>query len=317
MNLDHITTRLKARWEENSLASFVTAQRLLQGVAVGIALLYLLPLESGIMTAFKTQNGYLTSLPFAPPRVISLEPWYAAWDVLSHEFANSLAFSIPATILSAVIGSLAAHGLTNTEWRGQVAVFVLFVAGTFIPIQSVLIPVSRFWAILGLESILQTLTPFDLYGLPFVQRYYVTIVELILTHTAFGIPITTLLFRGFYKELSKEQLEAARLDGAGMIAIYRHIILPLSKPIFVVTFIYQFTSIWNGLLLSLIVAGAGPAAPITLELNKLAIAGFVPTYNTMMAGAFITAFPTLLIYVFFGDRFVRGIAGYGGGGVTN
>lgn len=314
MNWNTIKRRLKKR-SENSLFRVPSVRAVLSWTAIGIAMVFLLPLESGIMTAFKTQSGYLNSLPFIPPTEITLSPWFEAWDVLSDEFLNSLAFAIPATILSAVFGSLAAHGLTNAKWRGQVAMFALFVAGTFIPIQSVLVPVSRFWAIVDIGTIFQAITPFDLYR--YAQTRHITIIELILTHTAFGIPITTLLFRGFYKDLPDEQLEAARLDGAGMIAIYRYIILPLSIPIFIVTFIYQFTSIWNGLLLSLIVAGAGPAAPITLELNKLAIAGFVPTYNTMMAGAFITAFPTLLIYILFGDRFIRGISGYGGAGVTD
>ncbi|WP_254274626.1 carbohydrate ABC transporter permease [Haloarcula marina] len=277
-----------------------------------IAAIYLVPIETGIMTAFKTQDGYLTSLPFLPPRTVTLAPWQEAWNTLSGSFFNSLAFTVPATILSATIGSLAAYGLTNTKWRGQTLIFVFFVAGTFIPIQSVLVPVSRFWAIVDIENVLQSVTPLDLWGLSFMEPHYATIVELILTHTAFGIPIATLLFRSYYKNLSDEMLEAARIDGAGLMSIYKNIVLPLSKPIFIVTFIYQFTSIWNGLLLSLIVAGAGPAAPITVDLNKLALAGRIPTYNTMMAGAFITAIPTLIIYIFFGDKFVRGVAGYGG-----
>jgi glucose/mannose transport system permease protein len=107
-------------------------------------------------------------------------------------------------------------------------------------------------------------------------------------------------------------IEAARLGGAGILTIYREIVLPLSKPMFVVAFIYQFTSIWNGLLFVLIIVGANKAArPATLALNELAKVGYVPTYNTMMAGAFITALPTLLLYILFGDQFAQGVAGYG------
>ncbi|PSP95360.1 carbohydrate ABC transporter permease [Halobacteriales archaeon QS_4_62_28] len=285
------------------------------GLYIGLAVLafvYLLPFEAGIMTALKSQSGYLTSSPLAPPLdSFTLGPWTEAWSALSGSFMNSLGFAVPAAILSAVLGSIAAHGLTNIDWKYQNLLFLLFVAGIFLPYQSVLVPLTRFWNAVDLHAILANLGPINVWTLPYMRDHYATILELIFTHTAYGIPIATLLFRSFYQELSTEMVEAARIDGATPTSVYTNIILPLSKPIFIVVFIYQFTSIWNGLLISLIVAGVGPAAPITVEVNKLAIAGEIPTYNTMMAGAFITAIPTLLIYIFFGDRFAQGVRGYG------
>ena len=277
-----------------------------------LAAVYLVPFEAGIMTAFKSQSGYLTSSPLAPPYdSFTLGPWDVAWNALSGSFMNSLGFTIPAALLSAFFGSIAAHGLTNVNWKYQNILFLFFVAAIFLPYQSVLVPLTRFWDIVKIPVILENLGPINIWALPYMREHYATILELIFTHTAYGVPIATLLFRGFYQELSDEVVEAARIDGATPTAVYTKIILPLSKPIFIVVFIYQFTSIWNGLLISLIVAGVGPAAPITVEVNKLAIAGDIPTFNTMMAGAFITAIPTLLIYIFFGNRFAQGVRGYG------
>lgn len=289
-------------------------RRTLLYLVLGLLLIaFLLPLESGIVTSFKSREGYLATNPVVPPTpdIFSLGPWETAWDTLKSNFINSAMYAVPATILSALLGSLAAHGLTSLKWRGQTAVFLIFAAGIFIPYQSVLIPLSRFWFHVGLQDGLANLGPLNVWQLPFMKPHYAQIIELILTHTAYGIPITTLLFRGHYQAISGEMLESARLAGAGMIAIYREIILPLSKPMFIVTFIYQFTSIWNGLLVALILAPTGPAQPITVAINELAIVGMVPTYNTMMAGAFITALPTLVVYIFFGDRFAEGVAGYG------
>ncbi|WP_246404065.1 carbohydrate ABC transporter permease [Halobellus ruber] len=276
--------------------------------------IYLLPLETGIVTSLKTEQGYLTTQPLLPPseNFLTFQPWITAWETLSPALINSALYSIPATILSALIGSIAAHGLTNTEWRGQTAVFLVFAIGIFIPYQSVLIPLSRFWGFLELQTMFGPNGIVNLWQLPFVYPHYSYIVELTLTHTAYGIPITTLFFRGYYQALSDDMIEAARLGGAGLLSIYREIVLPLSKPMFVVAFIYQFTSIWNGLLFVLIIVGTNKAArPATLALNELAKVGYVPTYNTMMAGAFITALPTLLVYILFGDQFAKGVAGYG------
>jgi len=282
------------------------------GLLILLVAVYLLPFESGIMTSFKTRSGYLTTGPISPPfGVFTLQPWQTAWNTLQQHFVNSLAFTIPATLFSALLGSFAAYGLTNMDWKGQTAVFLLFVAGIFLPYQSVLVPLTRFWNIFDIQAILANLGPINVWTLPFMKEYYATIIELIITHTAYGVPITTLLFRQFYQDLPDSIIESAMIDGASVTSIYKNIILPLSKPVFIVTFIYQFTSIWNGLLISLVIAGVGPAAPITVEVNKLAIAGQIPTFNTMMAGAFITAIPTLLIYILFGDRFARGVRGYG------
>lgn len=301
-----------SRWDA-LVDRFATRRTLLYLILGLLVVLFLLPLEAGIVTSFKSREGYLATNPVVPPTpsIFSTGPWETAWNTLKGNFVNSAMYAVPATILSALLGSLAAHGLTNLKWRGQTAVFLIFAAGIFIPYQSVLIPLSRFWFHVNLQGALANLGPINVWQLPLMKPHYAEIIELILTHTAYGIPITTLLFRGHYQAISGEMLESARLDGASMTAIYREIILPLSKPMFIVTFIYQFTSIWNGLLIALILAPTGPAQPITVAINELAIVGMVPTYNTMMAGAFVTALPTLAVYIFFGDRFAEGVAGYG------
>jgi glucose/mannose transport system permease protein len=255
--------------------------------------LYLAPLESGIMTALKSTDAVTRTAPFAPPtgEGFSLSAMETAWETLAPTMVNSIIMAVPATILSATFGSMAAFGLTGVDWRGQVAVVVLFVAAIFIPYQAVLVPLSRFWAIVGLQ----------LWG------RFGELGELIITHTAYGIPICTILFRSYYQNLSTEMLEAARLDGASTFSIYRNIVLPLSIPMFAVTLIYQFTQIWNDFLFALILTNTQSAYVVTRGLNALS-GGIVTSFNTQMAGALIAAGPTLLVYVVFGDRFAKGIA---------
>ncbi|QSG16241.1 carbohydrate ABC transporter permease [Halapricum desulfuricans] len=280
----------------------------LNRIALYVALLlmvvvYLSPLESGIVTAFKTQQGFFETSPFAPALgEFTVDPWFNAFDRLRSGLVNSLLFTIPATVLSALFGSLAAYGLTNTDWKGQTFVLMLFIAGIFIPYQSVLVPLSQFWAtIVNPAEILA-------FSDPLANRS--GLIALMVTHSAYGIPICTLLFRSHYKSIDTSMLEAARLDGAGIAKIYWRIILPLSIPMFVVTLIYQFTNIWNDLLFALVLVGNPANDVVTMELSALQ-GSMVGQYNLQMAGAFITALPTLLVYIIFGEQFAEGVAGGG------
>lgn len=273
----------------------------LYAVLLGMVGFYLAPLESGLMTAFKTQAGFTRTTPFGPPPPgeFTLAAWRYAFDQLSRGLLNSAMMAIPATLLSAFFGSLAAYGLTNVKWRGQLAVLLLFIAGVFIPYQSVLVPLVQFWSAVDVAGRLAFLSPVaDRPGL----------VALGVTHAAYGIPICTVLFRAYYATLDEEMLEAARLDGASVARIYRKIVLPLSAPIFAVTLIYQFTQIWNDLLFAIVLVSQPSNSVVTVALNQLQ-GSFVQEYNLQMAAAFITALPTLVVYILFGEQFAEGVAG--------
>ena len=280
----------------------------LYAVLLAMIAFYLAPLESGLMTAFKTNEAFFSSTPFSPPGPggATIGPWLEAWSRLQGPLTNlngalfnSLLMAVPATVLSALLGSIAAYGLTNIDWRGQTAVLLLFVAGMFVPYQSVLVPLTRFWSIVGLSSIFA--------GVPFLADR-AGLIALTVTHTAYGIPICTVLFRAYYATLDESMLEAARLDGATVAGVYTKIVLPLSVPIFAVTLIYQFTQIWNDLLFALVLVSQPSNEVVTIALNKLQ-GSMVQQFNLQMAGAFVAALPTLVVYVLFGEQFAEGVAG--------
>ncbi len=281
-------------------------------VLAGMAVFYLIPLETGVMTAITHPESYTGNTPYLPPLEplvpgtgeFSLQPWGTALDGLGRGLVNSFLMVVPATILSGLLGSMAAYGLTNVDWRGQVGIYVLFVAGIFIPYQAVLVPLTQFWYnVVPLRAAFVPLANL----LPFVHEYHWKLVALVVTHTAYGIPICTLLFRAHYKKLSDEMVEAARLDGASMTTIYRRIILPLSVPMFAVVFIYQFTQIWNDLLFALTIVQFGDASVVTQELVGIGVSQSGTNFPLRMAAALLAALPTLVVYVVFGDKFARGV----------
>ncbi|GAB6879377.1 carbohydrate ABC transporter permease [Halorubrum gandharaense] len=272
----------------------------LYAVLLAMVAFYLAPLESGLMTAFKTEAGFTQTTPFAPPPVgeFTFAAWQVAFERLQQGLINSALMAIPATVLSAFFGSIAAYGLTNLKWRGQLGILVLFVAGVFLPYQSVLVPLTQFWSAVDLGGRIPLAVVADYEGL----------IQLSITHAAYGIPICTVLFRAYYATIDEEMLEAARLDGASAMTIYRRIVLPLSIPIFAVTLIYQFTQVWNDLLFAIVLVSDPSNQVVTVALNQMQ-GSFVQQYNLQMAGAFIAALPTLVVYVLFGEQFAKGVAG--------
>jgi glucose/mannose transport system permease protein len=128
---------------------------------------------------------------------------------------------------------------------------------------------------------------------------------LVVVHTVYGLPITTLIFRNYYVEVPDALVEATSIDGAGFFGIYRWVMFPLSMPGFVVVIIWQFTQIWNEFLFA--VTLSKPASqPITVALAQLA-GGEAVKWNLPMAGALLAALPTLLVYIVFGRYFIRGL----------
>ncbi|MDG5777696.1 carbohydrate ABC transporter permease [Haloarculaceae archaeon H-GB2-1] len=280
----------------------------LYGTLVVMLAFFLAPIETGIVTSFKTQTAVAETLPFLPAggEGFTLSKWNTAIDVLSRGLLNSLAFAVPATLLSGLLGSITAYGLTLVNWRGQVAVLTLFVAGIFIPYQAVLVPLSKFWGVY--VQLGKSLGFF--WATTGISKDYAALIELTVTHVAYGLPMCTILFRSYYKSMSTEMMEAARLDGATLRKIYQRIVFPLSKPMFAVVFIYQFTQIWNDLLFALILvsSSSSPAAPIVLILSGLGSSMEGTDFALRMAGAFTAAIPTLIVYILFGDKFAKGVA---------
>ena len=247
-------------------------------------------LSSSLKTFTEVQD---LSRLWSPPSGLYLESFRSAWfgipekglRGLGPNLLNSIYLTVPATIISSMLGSLNGYVLSKWKFRGANVIFPLMLFGMFIPYQSILIPLTQTLAKIGLGG---------------------TLWGLILVHVVYGIPITTLIFRNYYAEVPTDLIEAARIDGAGILGIYWRVMFPLSLPGFVVVIIWQFTNIWNEFLFAVTLLQKPELQPITVALRNLA-GSQIKEWNMVMAGALIAAVPTLLIYVFMGRFFIRGL----------
>lgn len=249
------------------------------------AVFYLIPVYLLVMTGLKTfAEANNQALMWQLPASASLDSFKEAWRTISPNFVNSTLIAVPAAVLSSMWGSLNGYILAKWRFRGSETLFTLILFGMFIPYQAILIPLLKVESAVGL---------------------YNTIAGLVVVHIIYGIPITTLIFRNYYVGIPTELVEAARVDGDGFFGIYRHILLPISIPGFVVVLIWQFTSAWNDFLFAVTLTGQ-QNWPITVAVNNLA-GSFEVAWNVQMAGALIAAIPTLVIYVLLGRYFMRGL----------
>ena len=247
------------------------------------SIIFLIPVYMVLVTGFKSIDQVSLSTMWQFPTSFTLESFQRAFERLSPNLLNSIMLVVPATIISAMLGSINGYVLSKWQFRGANILFPLMLFGMFIPYQAILIPLVQFLRSIGLYG--------SLYGL-------------ILVHVVYGIPITTLIFRNYYAEVPTEMLEAGAIDGAGFFGLYWNIVLPITAPGFVVVIIWQFTQIWNEFLFGVTIAQNAP--PITVALQNLAGSQIVE-WNVQMAGAFLAALPTLIVYIVLGRYFIRGL----------
>jgi glucose/mannose transport system permease protein len=237
-----------------------------------------------LVTGFKGFEEVSLKTMWDLPKGIRFDNFIAAYKALAPYLWNSFNMVFPAAIISSILGSLNGYVLAKWKFKGSEFIFPAILFGMFIPYQSILIPLVEFMREINLYG-----------GLP----------GLVLAHVIYGIPITTLTFRNYYATIPKELIEASRIDGCGLLSSYWYILLPISAPAFVVVIIWQFTSAWNDFLFAVVLTSP-TNWPVTVALNNMAGSQII-AWNVQMAGSLLAALPTLLVYIFLGRYFLRGL----------
>lgn len=271
------SVRVKPRWHM-TLLHFVYYL-----IMVAFLVFYMLPFWGTVMTSFKTNSEVMTSTPIAPPTQWTLDGYASAMESLGQPLLTSLFVTLFGAAGSVFMGSICAYALSKWKFKLNNAFFIALVAATYLPFQAILIP------------LLQTINALDLYD---------NIWGLVLVHTVFGMPMCTVMMRGYYADVPDALVKQAMIDGNGMWQIYRKIVLPNTKIATITVFVFQCTSIWNEMLFALVLGGYD-SKPATIALNELA-GTMAAEFNVQMAGSLILALPVLVLYIFMGKYLISG-----------
>ncbi|HNW46008.1 MAG TPA: carbohydrate ABC transporter permease [Thermotogota bacterium] len=259
-----------------------------------ISLFFILPILWIVASALRPSGPLYT---YANPLTLqTFFPTTVTFDNFVHIFKNlhfgrallnSLLVAVATIAISVLICSMAGFGLAKFAFRGKNLFFFIVLITFMVPFESIVIPLFVLVKRLNIDN---------------------TYFALILPAAGNGLAI--FLFRQFFSEVPTEILEAARIDGASWIRIFRKIILPLSIPAIVTVIVMVFMFQWNSLFWPLIATHSS-----RFEVVQVAITAHRSTEDTSWANLFSSAIagslPPVILFFFLQKYFVRGISGTG------
>ena len=251
-----------------------------------IVVLY--PLVWLVMSSFKTTQEFATQPTWALPQGFAWQNYVQAWNSgMGTYFLNSILAVFPSLFLILVISVSAAFGLEVMTWRLRNPVLFLFLAGIMVPLQLVLLPLFTVYFQAGLID---------------------TRWALIITYTAFGLPLSVFLMAGFFKSVPLSVMEAAVLDGASIYKVFYRVALPMVANGLVTIALVQFFFLWNDLLFSLTFISSDSNRTIqTGLLNFTGQYGQVD-WGPTFAAISLAVIPTLILYLVLNQQVIKGLA---------
>jgi alpha-glucoside transport system permease protein len=272
-----------------------------------IVVLWLIPTIGVLVTSFRPEaaadsSGWWNSLlhPFRAGEW-TLENYRLALterEGFGNAFMNSLAVTIPSTVIPITIAAFAAYAFSWMEFRGRYILFVGVVAMLVVPLQMALIPILRLYNDGGQIGRLIVFPDLDLVG---------EFLGVWLAHTAFGLPLAIYLLRNYIGSLPASIIESAKIDGADHFTIFWKLIVPLSVPALAAFAIFQFLWVWNDLLVAYVfLGGTRENQVLTMALQNL-VGARGENWHLLTAAAFISMMLPLLVFFSLQRYFVRGL----------
>lgn len=266
--------------------------KIASGIALLIAFVWTVPTVGLLITSFRPDGDIKTSgwwTWFTNP-AFTLENYDQVLSgsrfQLSTFFVNSFVITIPAVIIPITLALLAAYAFAWIDFKGRNILFVAVFALQVVPIQVTLIPLLTQYVKWGLNQTFWTVW---------------------LSHSIFALPLAIFLLHNFMKDIPRELVEAARVDGAGHVKIFFRVLMPLLVPAIASFAIFQFLWVWNDLLVALTFAGGQQnVAPLTVRLADLAGTRGQDWY-LLAAGAFVSMIVPVIVFLTLQRYFVRGL----------
>ena len=259
---------------------FITA------ILIILALVVILPLLLPWCFVFKTQLEF-AYYPWSWPKEFKWSNFLFAWEAvrIGEGLLNTFWVCIGAILCTVPTSAMAGYIFARYRSKFTEIVFYAILAGYFVPVQMVLIPLYQLCNNLNLTN-----------SLP----------GLFLPMTAFGIPFWTMIYRSFFRSLPNELAEAAWIDGAGHPGIFFRVMLPLAKPATILAVLLVFIGSWSDYLLSLIMLNDQKLFTMQLRIAQFMQSTGTHNMPRYSAAAIIAAAPTIMLYLIFQRWIIKG-----------
>jgi raffinose/stachyose/melibiose transport system permease protein len=245
-------------------------------VLLTIAAIVLIPLVATLLGGFKTL-GNLRVDPFGLPATWE---WRNYWEILAgarywRQMGNSLLIAVLTVVLTVSVSAMAAFTFVHVRFFGSGFIFNYLLLGLMFPAATAILPLFIKIRDLGL-----------------LDTYW----GVVLPQVAFGLAASILLFRNYFRQLPADLFEAALIDGCSYIGFFRHIVLPLARPILATVGIITFVHSWNSYLLPLVVLNRDALYPWPLGI--MAFQGEYSTdWHLVLAFITLTIAPVVLVFI--------------------
>lgn len=254
-----------------------------------IGFVWVYPFLWAISGAFKTQIGLFTSGASLIPNQFDLSNFSRAWVTagFSQYFFNTVLYSSASTVIELLKSALCGYILARYQFPGRKLLYMLIVGTLFLPVASIILPQFLVVESLGLLN---------------------TQAGVILAFSGAAGALYVLLFMNFFKGIPEELFDAAKVDGAGFVRIFR-LVFPLTRPVIAIVVIFNFIATWNDFNIPLIYTLSAP------DLRNLAVGMFAFQgansfdWTGFAAGTVISFVPVLIVFLAFQSYFVRGLSG--------
>jgi alpha-glucoside transport system permease protein len=207
-------------------------------------------------------------------------------DNMTGAFLNSLAVTIPATVIPILIAAFAAYAFAWMRFPGRRPMFIMVVALLVVPLQIALVPILRDYRLLNING---------------------TFLAIWLAHTGFGLALAVYLLYNYISQLPRETLESAFIDGASHFTVFVRLILPLSVPALASFAIFQFLWVWNDYLVALVFLGGNPEFELVTQRMAAIVGSRGSEWHLLTSGAFVSMLLPLIVFFSLQRYFVRGL----------
>ena len=282
-----IVTEKKTDRSKNSVFSKI-AYGFMYLFLIIVAIFQIFPIIWLFLFSLKNNQEVFNMSPFSLPESPKWENYTKVWTEgnISQYFFNSVTYTIAAVILTVVLASMVTFAITRMNWKASKWVLGLFMVGLMIPVHSTLIPLFN------------TFTKINLIDNP---------LSVILTYTAFNLPITIMILIGFYEALPREVEEAAIMDGASINHIFFKITLPMTSPVIATAAIINMIYNWNEFVFVNTFISSDQFKTLTVGIQNF-IGQYTTDWGAIGATLVISILPILIAFLILSNRIVEGIA---------